>query len=282
MGNGIGHLHAFLVTASLLHQHGDEFGRPFSVSNDRLTQLDGHLLHGVKKLQAQTRLELRDGPMLRLACRHHHKGVVGRGVSIDRDSIERGIGQSLGQVLHAFRGNTRIGRHETQHGGHVGLDHASPFGDACDAHALPAQHQLTARRFGHGVGGHDACGCIAPAALPHLVQGLGQMVNDFLMGQGLHDHPGRKGKHLLRGDVQQPGQGNASRCRSHQTLLPSARIGVARVDQERTDAVSRLQVGLTQLNRCRTKPVLGEHSTHRCARLQDRQVFSGGFLDPRL
>ena len=127
-----------------------------------------------------------------------------------------------------------IGNDKAEHGGHIRVDHAGTFGNAGGAHGVVlADFSLAAGGFGHGVGGHDGAGGIAPMRGFHAGQGAG----DFLRRQGLENHAGGKGQHLLDVAAHLRGHGCAHRQRIFAALCAGAGIGVARVDHQRADAV---------------------------------------------
>ena len=213
-----------------------------------------------------------------------HEGIVGRGVAIDGDAIERTIGQLFGQIWQQGRIDARVGGHKAEHGGHVGADHARTLADASDAHGPPAHLHLHASRFGHGVGGHDAFCRLGPVGGLRIGQRSWQACHNAVHGQRLHDHAGRKRQHLRGHTVQQRSQGLARLTCMGQARCARARIGVARVDDQSPHRTARGQVLTTDLHRGGAKAVTGEHTGHAGTLVQQEhgEVFAVGFAHTRL
>jgi hypothetical protein len=55
------------------------------------------------------------------------KECVGRGVAVDGDAVEAGVGGLAHPVAKQFRQDCRIGSDEAQHGRHVATDHPRPL-----------------------------------------------------------------------------------------------------------------------------------------------------------
>src|SRR5258705_505425 len=81
MRDRVGDARALLLVAALLHPHGDELGRALAVADDGLRETLRDLQHHV----AQRRVVAAP----RSARRDHDEGVVGRGVAVDADAVER-------------------------------------------------------------------------------------------------------------------------------------------------------------------------------------------------
>ena len=73
-----------------------------------------------------------------LACGNDDKGVIGRSVTVNRDAVKRHIGEFFGELIEQRLGNASIGRQITQHGCHVGADHAGALADASDGDVVSA------------------------------------------------------------------------------------------------------------------------------------------------
>jgi hypothetical protein len=142
MCDRVGHLPAFGRVAPAVHLHGDELGGAFAVAHDGLRQLLGDLGQRAQQHGAVAGIERSD---LRVACLlrgDQHEGIVGRGVAVDRDAVERSIGQLLHQRLQQRRGDHRVGGDEAQHRRHVRADHAGALRDAGDVDRPAADHDL--------------------------------------------------------------------------------------------------------------------------------------------
>ena len=207
-----------------------------------------------------------------------HEAVVGRGIAIDGDPIERLVGQFTCQLLHQGGRHTGIGRQKTQHGGHVRANHASALADPRDRDRGAPERHLGAERFGHRIGGHDAFGCTAPMVRPRISNGGWQPGGNTVDRQRLHDDARGERQHLCGGDAQLGGQCIAGGAGTLQPILAGTGIGVASVDHHGTDALTLVQrQGFTaHLHRRCAKTVLREHASHGGPLIEqkDRQILA--------
>ena len=171
---------------------------------------------------------------------HDDEGIVGRGVAINGDAIEGCIGQVSGQGWQQGRIDVGIGGQKTQHGGHVGPNHAGPFANASDGDRLTRQHHLRAESLGHGVGGHDAFSRLGPVLCLRIGNGSRHARHNAIDRQVFHDDARRERQDLLGLDFENCGQCFRSSTRVGQAFGTGARIGVARVD----DQSSNVCIGL--------------------------------------
>ena len=132
MRHRIGHLAAFGSGFTAFYRDGDELGGAFAIAHDGLGQLAGNVKQGAAQGLAVGTVQRSHSRMRGLLAGNQHKRIVGGGVAIDRDAVEGAFSDFLGQLLEQSRSNAGIGRHKTQHGGHVGPDHASALGNAGD------------------------------------------------------------------------------------------------------------------------------------------------------
>ena len=91
------------------------------------------------------------------------KTVIGGGITIDRDAIETVLRDLAGPARQQGLWNRRIGGHKTQHGRHVGSNHAGPLADSGHADPLTLNRDRSGNRLRHRVGGHDRTRRIGPA-----------------------------------------------------------------------------------------------------------------------
>ena len=225
-----------------------------------------------------------------LACGNHHKRVIGGRIAIHGDTVERHIGEPAGQCAHQLWGHTGVGGQKTEHGCHVGADHARPFRNTGGTHRGAAQHELTACSLGQRVGGHHAFSGRQPLGtrchrrLRCEFKRLGQTRQEPVQGQRLHDHPGGKRQHLLMTQPERTRHGRAGLARRSQSWLARAGVRVAGVDDHGTNGSTRGQVLTAHLHRCSRIAVLGENRTHRTAFVQKEngQIFAVGLSDARL
>ena len=281
VGNGIGHLAALGAGAPAFNAHGDELGGSFAIAHDGL----GQLLRGVHQcgleLLAAGAVPVADGRVARLVRGQHDEGIVGRGVAVDADAVERAIGQFARQLGQQGRVDGGVGSQVAQHGGHVGADHARALAHAGDVHCHAIDLHALAEGLGHGVGGHDAFGCACPVRWLGIGQGCGQARNQAIHGQGFQNHTRGKRQHLLRRQPQVLGQGLAGGAGALQAIGACASVGIAGVDDQSANLRTGLQVLTAHLHGCGAKAVLREHASHAGAFIEQkhRQVFAVGFAN---
>ncbi|MEY3859661.1 MAG: hypothetical protein RL568_1091, partial [Actinomycetota bacterium] len=175
---------------------------------------------------------------------YHHERVVGGGVAIDGDAIERRVGQIGGQGRQQTGVDVGIGGQETQHGGHVGANHARAFADASDGDGLARQHHLRTVGLGHRVGGHDAFCGFGPVCRLRIGNGGRHAGHNAIDRQVLHDDASGERQNLLRLHFEQGSHGIRSSARIGQAFGTSACIGIARVNHQGPN----LGVGLRSLD----------------------------------
>ena len=280
MCNGVGHLAALSTGLASFYLDSDELSSTLSITHDGLRQLACHLQHSLQQGLALRTLQTGYGRVLRFVGGDDHKRIVGRSIAIHRDAVERAFGQCQRQLLHQGRCNACVGGYITQHGGHIGADHACAFADARHAHRDAANLHLCASCFWHSVCGHDAFSSIRPllgtARVACCGDGCGHARDDAVVWQLLHDDAGGKRQHLIGRNVQDLSQSLAGFMRALQAFLASPRIGVASVDHHRANALTSIQMVSANLHRGCTKPVLCENAANGCTLVnQDNgQIFA--------
>ena len=188
-GNGISDLARLFPVGGAFHADGDEFAGTFAVAHDGLRQFQRDAAEQFFQLAVTRVGGIVDFHLATFARGHDDEAVVGAGVAVDGDGIERGIGDFLRQELQHGLRYFGVGGDKGQHGGHVRMNHARTLGDAGGAdRVFLTDFPLAAGGLGHGVGGHNRAGGVAP------VYGfdIGQRTDDFLNGQRLQYHAGRK------------------------------------------------------------------------------------------
>ena len=281
MGNSIGHLATLKLGLATFHLEGDEFCRAFAIAHDGLRQFFCHAQHGGPERSPVNTVQRFNRRMRGLVGGDHHKGVIGRSVTIDRHPVERTLSQFCRQLLHHSLTDTGVGRHKAQHGGHIGPNHARAFADAGDAHQGATNQHLRSKCFGHGVGGHDALGGAQPIVFAHVCQRAVQPGLNPLNRQGFHDDTGGKGQHLGRRDAELARQGQTRAHGSDAPIFTRACIGIAGIDEQGPNAGTAGKMLPAQLHRRCTKPVLGEDTRHRSARIDQHhgQILALGFAN---
>ncbi len=281
MRHGISHQARLVAAACAFDPYADELGGALSVAHDGL----GELLrqHGERGLQGLRLWAVRAGDLrqIRLARRDDDEGIVGRGVAIDGDAVERLVRRGAGELLQHFGRDGAIGGDEAEHRRHIRANHARAFADTAQRHGDAVNRHLRAGRLGQGVGGHDGGSGIEPAFAARCGNRGGQAVDQALHGQRLQNHAGGKRQHLLGLHTKQARQFHAGLPRIGQTLSAGSGIGAAGVDDQGAHVLPAraLQMLAAHLHRRGAKPVLGEHSRHAGAGCD---LDDGDILAPRL
>ena len=260
MGDGVSHLPAFVLGAAAFDLHADELGGALAIAHDGLRELLRDLDHGIAQAAAVAFVQSGNSGVAGLLCRDQHEGIVGRGVAVDRDAVERQVCGLADQRLQQLRLEHRIGGDEAEHRRHVRADHAGALGDAGDGDRPAPDDELARGRLGQRVGGHDRLGGQAPLIGLQVGQCSRQSIDDALARQVFHDDAGGERQHLRGRDVQLLRQRLASGVRAPQAVGAGAGVGIAGVDQQRADAVAGSEVRAANLHRRGTEAVLREHA----------------------
>src|SRR5690554_2178323 len=135
LGHGVGHLQGLFDIEGLLDPYSNEFGSALGVTHDFLGEFGG----GVRQRPIQG-FVLRVGFGLNAqragAGSRHNEGVIGRGVAVYGNPVERAVGDAPGHAFEQVWRDAGVGGQETQHGGHVGPYHARAFADTGDGNGL--------------------------------------------------------------------------------------------------------------------------------------------------
>ena len=146
---------------------------------------------------------------------------------------QRGVG-----IRH---GQRRIGQHHGQHGGHPRTDHAGPLAHAGNPDGPAAQFQGASGDLVRLVGCGDAAGSGQKGRFvaAQTVGGRTDSHGDLVHRQKHADDSGRHYQGLIRAGATSGGRQLRHRLGIQQTSLARTRIGVARIDDDRADAVGR-------------------------------------------
>src|SRR5471030_2727465 len=138
VGHGVADIQAFLVVTAAVDFNGHELGRTFAVTDDGLGHFYAHFKHRLLERCEQRALGFGNFRQCGLTSGDQHAAVVGRGVAIDGNAVERLVGAVADQVLQHALGNLGVGGDVAKHGRHVRPDHACAFADARygDGHAI--------------------------------------------------------------------------------------------------------------------------------------------------
>src|SRR3989344_2933948 len=109
VGDGVGGQGAFGFGAAALDGDADELGGAFAVAHDGLGQLLRDLDERGAQGLAVGAVHVGDFGVRGLAGGDQHEAVVGRGVAVDGDAVERGIGRVCHQALQQGRGDVGVG-----------------------------------------------------------------------------------------------------------------------------------------------------------------------------
>ena len=155
MGDGFRHDAGVGFTGRSCHGNRHKLGGSFAIAHQCLSQLHEDTFQSLIQHLAMLiqRLNLRH---LGRSSADQHTGIVGGGVTVHRDPVERLVRQRLHPLIQKWLGDRRIGGDKAQHGGHVRLDHARALGHAGDSNRHAVDLHPPAGKLGVGIGGHDA------------------------------------------------------------------------------------------------------------------------------
>ena len=161
--------------------------------------------------------------------------------------------------MHQRLTDTSVSRQKTQHGGHIGPDHAGTLADAGNADLRVTDHHLRAIRLGDGVRGHDAFGSAQPIVFACIGQSGIKTGFDAVYRKDFHDDASRKWQHLVRGHIELCSERHAGEQGAGTALFTGAGIGIASVDEHCPNAACAGNVLAADLHGCGTKAVLGKY-----------------------
>ena len=136
LGNGFAAFH--------LNRH--EFGRALAVAHDGLRQARRHIGHRV----AQGQVIVTAGAGNARATKpggDQHARVVGGGIAIHGDAVERVRHGVMQHRLQRILGHGGIGGDIAEHGRHVWVNHARAFGNAGDGGGLSIHRHLPKKKL---------------------------------------------------------------------------------------------------------------------------------------
>ena len=267
-GNGVGNLLGFFAAFGVVHADGDEFARALAVADDGLRQFEGEAAEQFFQLAVARVGDVVDFALAAFAGGDDNEAVVGAGIAVYRDAVERHIGDFLRQQLQNGLGDFGIGGDKAEHGGHVGMDHARAFGDAGGADGMVFADAAFARGgFGYGIGGHDGAGGVEPACGGDF----GQDGDDAVGRQGFENDAGGEGQHLADGAADLFGCRFAHGQRAVDAVGARACVGVAGVDNEGAYAVGVEKVAFADTHGRGAEAILREHRADGAAARQHHQ-----------
>ncbi|MDT4843603.1 hypothetical protein FQZ97_775370 [compost metagenome] len=260
MGHGVGDVQALLMGGAAVDLDGDELGGALAVADDGLGDFHGHLQHRLLQRGEQRAAGLGDFRQGGLAGGDQHAAVVGRGIAVDGDAVERLVRRVAQQVLQHALGHLGVGGEVAEHGRHVRLDHPGALADAGDGDGHTLMDELAAGALGQGVGGHDAFGGGGPVVRPQVGEGGRQRGFDLFYRQRFADHPGGERQHRIGRHAGQLGELGAGVRGIDQARLAGAGVGVAGVGQQVAHRTE--EALLADDHRRRAEGIEGEHPRH--------------------
>ena len=157
--------------------------------------------------------------------------VTCRGVTIDGNAAE---GRQIGVAQHLLqesRLHCCIGENITQHGCHVGRDHAAPFDHTDDFDAPIADYCAGFGAFCKCVGGADRVGDILPTA-GWRFKSSAQTSLGFVFGEGHPDNASRRNENLALIAAEMLGDLFGDGLNGLATAIAGKGIAVSRVDDQ--------------------------------------------------
>ena len=176
-----------------------------------------------------------------LAVGEQQQRVVGAGVALDADAVERGVGGAAGQRVQVGRGDGGVGQDEGQHRRHVRADHRRPLGEAGQPHLAAADRDGCVATLMRVSVVRMAWAARSRAAAPasSCLAGAGDAVLDVRHRQVPADDAGGADEHLLGPAADGLGGEGGHAAGVVEAALPGAGVGVARAD----DDAARLGAG---------------------------------------
>src|SRR4029453_6043617 len=173
--------------------HGDfnELRRPFPITGDLFGEIGTDLIEGgLEGMQINLPSQ---------AVRHDNGGIAGTGIGVYTDHVEWGIPPTPQHWTECGRRDGSICQEETQHRGHVGLDHGGAFSDASEHRiADPCRDALWM-----GVSGHDRLRCQSELVWTQLPpEANRERLPEFFQRQLLTNDSCRTGNDVFRSDIQ--------------------------------------------------------------------------------
>ena len=212
---------------------------------------------------------------------HHQKGVVCGGVAVDGDGVECLAGDGSLPGAEFLRGEGGVYGDESQHCGHIGVDHAGALGDSGEGEGFFAVLDLPGGAFVDGVGGHNGAGGGGPVVVFEFVDALPEAVGVFFHGKPLHNDSGGKGQDGVLGDGEELREEFAALAGVLESGAQGSGVCDAGVDGEGADGAVVLESLPADLDGGGGEAVLGEDAGDGgvCGEGEDGEVVAGFGLD---
>src|SRR5579872_702364 len=235
VGDGASDALGVVVIACAPDVDVDEFPGALAIAHD----LAGETFHDAAQCIVHQLAIALVGSEPGCAVRQQQHHVVSRGIAVDTDAVitvfDR-VGKHGAQLDWTDVG---VHHHETECGGHVGLDHAGALGHAGDAHKAMIELDDGGGRFRDDVGGHDGACDVFEAIVGKAADELWDGVDDQVRVELDADDAGGCGQDLFDRSVQLFGHGFGGDSGDG---FPgsSGAVSIAGVDQNGSDEAARL------------------------------------------
>ena len=257
--DGSGGLLGIRGIASTFNFEGDELGDALAISHDGFGKSVHDEGEGVGKVLAVF-APAPDFFVSGCAVGEQDDGVIGRGIAVDRDTIESILDSSLNRFFEAAFTNVGIGRDVAKHRRHVGVNHAGSFSAAADTNALTLELERDGEFLFVSVTGDDGASDVVTLLRGEIVDELLILWFDPHHGHGKSDDARGADCDFPLSQVEK-----ASRVFGHvlgvlHSGWASAGVGVTAISDNRPDP-SGAEVALADADWGGFDPVLGEHSS---------------------
>ena len=125
-----------------MHAAFEKLGCTFAVSRHFACQIFADIFEKCFKGFAAFAVGIFDKRISGKSRSHHAEGVVGAGVAVHADHVERAIGHALEKCLQGLRRNMRVGGDKAEHSRHIRLNHAAALAHAADLHLHAVDHRF--------------------------------------------------------------------------------------------------------------------------------------------
>ena len=262
---------------------GDELARSFAVAHHLLRKIAQKLVERAPeggRARIGGVLNSRRAPSL--SGGEDHQRVRSRRVAVDGDRVERPLDRFRQHRLERARRDGRVGEDVSQHGRHVGSDHACPLGDAVDHDLGVAQLDPCGRDLRIGVGGHDRLGGAKERIGLCLRDQRAHHARDPRSVERLADDAGRSHEDFAGEGADRLGGGLRNMGDRGRADAAGESVGVAGIDDQRPRRPMG-EMGAAPVDRGRGALGAGEHARDRRRPVEQRHhdVGSPRIANPR-
>ena len=161
-------------------------------------------------------------------CIGQHR-VVGAGVAINGDAVERALHGPAHHRLPSLSWNPSIATEKSQHRGHIGVDHSRAFGHPANPHRSPPQIGHQSHLLLNQISGEDGRSR-SSSSLHRPIKSIHQRFNPSQEGfhrNGHTNHAGGADQHLLLRQAEVIGNSLGGPLAIDQPAITGAGIGLA-------------------------------------------------------